>query len=291
MIRALRALRALPLLLLPLAACADDDTTPLADVTVMSDHAVFGDAAISPDGSVGFFAGRDGDTAVVARLAADGTPTDLVRGAPLLSARGLVAIDASSVYVADETGDAIYEVGAGAPRIVDGTSGTHPRAVELDAAGTLYWVGQDGGAPAVFSLAGGSRHVVAKDARFTALGGIDVAGDGTVYVTDDGGSVFEVSGATVSVLAAGVTLGDPAGIALTGDDRTVLVSSLDATGHSQVLLLDASTGSRSTFDDVIGANTGSGGLHRAQDATDRFIWCGSTVGNGGPGTVFRVDLR
>ncbi len=281
-----RALAALPCLLLPLVACTDDPT-PLARVEMLSDRAAASDAALSPDGAVAFFAGQDGTTAVVGRLDADGAPVELLRGGLLRSARGLVALDATTVYVADEVGAAVVKVGAGAPVTVAATMGTRPRAVELDGAGALYWVGVDGDDPAVFALTGEARRVIARDGRFTALAGLDVAADGTVYVTDEAGAVFRIADGVVTVLADDVSLGTPAGVALTPDDATVMVSSLDASHHSQVLLLDAATGARSTFNDTIGANTGSGGLHRAQAAGDRFIWCGVTAT--GP-VVYRVTL-
>lgn len=285
----LRSLAVPTCAVLSLAACADDDPAPLADVSVMSDRAVFGDAALSPDGTVGFFAGMDASTPVVARLATDGAPVELVRGAPLVSARGLVAIDATTVLVADEDGDAVVRVGAGAPAPVAGTVGTRPRAVELDGAGALYWVGDDGDGAAVFTSAAGVRRVIARDARFTTLDGLDVAADGTVYVTDRAGAVYRIAGGEVTALAEGVRLGSPAGVALAPDDATLLVSSLDADHHSQVLLVDVATGAQATFHDVIDVNTAAGGLHRAQDAAREFIWAGVT--SGADGTVFRVTLR
>ena len=86
-----------------------------------------------------------------------------------------------------------------------------------------------------------------------------------------------------------VTLGAPAGMALTQDESTLLVSSLAADGTSQVLIVDLATGATSTFNGTIGASHASGGLHRAQN-NNTFAWCGVTVGNGGAGTVFRVTL-
>ena len=284
----IRSLPALPCLLLTLAACTDDDPAPLAAVSLMAPSTGAVDAALSPDGTVGFYAGHDGAAAIVGTIDAGGARV-VLRGAPLQSARGLVAADADTVYVADELGDAVYRVDGGVATRLAPTAGTHPRVVELDDAGTLYWAGLDGDDAAIFALTGDGRRVVARDPRFTSIGGLDVADDGTVYVADDSGTVFRVAGASVTVLAEGLTLGDPAGVALTGDGATLLVSALDATGHSQVVLLDTATGARSTFHDVIGASTGSGGLHRAQDAVDQLIWVDLSAGTAG--TVYRVKLN
>ena len=79
---------------------------------------------------------------------------------------------------------------------------------------------------------------------------------------------------------------NPAGVALTLDDTTLLVSGLDAHGHSQVYLIATGTGAIATFaGGGIGDNTGSGGVHRAVDRSI-FGWAGRSGG----GTVYSIGL-
>ena len=83
--------------------------------------------------------------------------------------------------------------------------------------------------------------------------------------------------------------GDPAGIALTLDESLLLVSALETNrDSSMVLVIDLATLRLGVVNQVIGANIGSGGLHRAQ-GRNLLAWCGVTVGGGG--IVYRVELK
>ena len=86
------------------------------------------------------------------------------------------------------------------------------------------------------------------------------------------------------------TGGQLAGLTLTLDGSLLLVSSLDETaGTAQVLVLDLATQQSSVINDVISANTGAGGLHRAHEL-DVFAWADLTSGSLG-GTVYRVLIN
>lgn len=206
-------------------------------------------------------------------------------------ARGLVVgPEGDTVYVADPGADGLFSVSTagGEASVIMNTQGFAPTAVEISN-GELYFAGtdpMDGGA-AVYriSLSGGMPALVATAP--VELDGVVVGPDGVVYAAG-GGTVFSIVDGMVSALAEDLTLGDPAGLALTPDDSTLMVSSLSAEGTSQVVLIDLATGAISTYDDVIGANVGSGGLHRAQGDASVYAWCGIT--SGGEGSVYRINF-
>ena len=96
--------------------------------------------------------------------------------------------------------------------------------------------------------------------------------------------MFAGHGARVVVVGAGVVVGDGETTASAALSRpTVALVPL-----SQALLLDTTTYTTSVFNDPIGENRASGGLHRAFD-TDTFAWADTT--GGGEGTVYRIKLR
>jgi hypothetical protein len=122
--------------------------------------------------------------------------------------------------------------------------------------------------------------------------GVAVASNGKVYVAGYRGAVstqgvvLEVDGGRTRPLVNGVRLGSPAGIALTLDESLLLVSSLAADGSAQVLLVDLASGATSIFNDVIGANRASGGLHRAHRAS-YLAWVDR--GLPGQGRIYGVE--
>lgn len=173
--------------------------------------------------------------------------------------------------------------------VIPGTEGFHVRAVDYPAAdvGYLYFTGEDpdSGTIGVFKVDqdGGTPELVASGMGSVPTG-LVVAEDGTVYSAADG-SLYE--GGTE--IASGLTLGQPAGLALTPDESTVMVSAV-GDGHSEAVLVNRTDRSVSIFDDVISENVGSGGLHRAQQDPTLYAWCGVTAGTTGGGVVYRISF-
>jgi sugar lactone lactonase YvrE len=189
--------------------------------------------------------------------------------------------------------------------LVAGTEHTTPRGLEVveeNGAEMIYFTGFTGSGPnddqpAVMKVPaeGGPLTVIAKGAPLVEPVGVTVDANGVIYVTDqaaggDGlGSVFRITGGNVETLVARVRTGDPAGIALTLDESLLLVSAVETNvDSSMVLVIDLATGRLGVVNQVIGANIGSGGLHRAHHS-NLLAWCGVTTGGGG--IVYRVELR
>ncbi len=268
------------------------------------------DAAPNPAGDTFYFVAQTpaGSAGVFSVPAGGGAVTTVFSGSPLVAPRGIVvSSDGGTLYVADPNasgGGAVFAIPAGgsSATAVSGTQGTKPRALDLvkeGASDVLYVAGVDpqNGRAGVWRVpaAGGSRTSVMTGSPLAFADGVAVASNGTVYVAGRTGNsassavVLQVDRRGHKPIVRNVTLGAPAGIALTKDESTLLVSSLAADGTSQVLIVDLASGSTSTFNGTIGAGRSSGGLHRAQ-SNNTFAWCGVTVGNGGQGTVFRVTL-
>jgi hypothetical protein len=251
------------------------------------------DAVPAPDGAVVYFlarttTGRPG----VFRVPATGGPTAiLATGAPLMAPRGLVvSADGRTLYIADPAapgGGAIFALATtgGQPRRLAGTTGLRPRALDLIRRGerdVLYVAGGHAsiGRAAVWRLVPGDGRPptpVFNGAASLVADGIAVTANGEIFLAaragraDVTGLVLKIKDGVARPLVSGVRLGRPAGLALTLDEATLLVSSLARDGTAQVLLVDLASGGVSTFNDVIGANRHSGGLHRAQGA-NVFAW-------------------
>lgn len=266
------------------------------------------DAVPSPDGSTIYYTsfGKDGVPAVFSVPAAGGDPTVLTSGAPFVTPLGLdVSSDGKTLYVADPwtagaDGNAIFAVpttGNGAPTVVAGTQGTAPQGVTI-VGDQLYYSGinpANAGQAAIYKIAiggAGDATIVAQGTRLIAPSGLAVAKDGTVYVLDrlasgNGlGAVLRVQNGTVDSIASDVRIGGQmAGIALTLDESTLLVSSLDKTaGTAQVLTINLSNMQTGIINDVIKASTAAGGLHRAHDV-NIFAWADVSRS----GRVYRVE--
>ena len=227
--------------------------------------------------------------------AAGGTVSEIFSGAPFVDPHGLgISTDGATLFVADRGADGgkggVYSlpVNGDLPALVAGTDGSHASAIDIVSEGKadrLYFTGTDAdGKPAVLSIptSGGAATVLASGDPLGSPDGLAVASDGVVYVTDKApagggaGRVFTIDGGVVEVLVDDLIAGDPAGTALTLDERTLLVSSIDvATGTSQVLLVDLTNNKTSSYNKVIKVNKVSGGLHRALSRND-FAWAGKT---------------
>lgn len=273
------------------------------------------DAVPSPDGNTLYFTAiADDGCPAVFRAAADGSDfTRLAACDPFVMPLGIaVSLDGQTLYVADSfaagaAGNAIFAVSTNTPHSVSavaGTEGTAPLGVEIGlryGVETLFYTGIDvhDGHPAVYALptGGGAAEVLAKGAPMVAPSGVAVSSEGTVFVLDrlasgNGlGAVLRINDGQAIVMQSNVrTGGQLAGLTLTLDGSLLLVSSLHETdGTAQVLVLDLAAQQSSVINDVISANTGAGGLHRAHDV-DVFAWADLTSGDLG-GTVYRVLIN
>jgi DNA-binding beta-propeller fold protein YncE len=285
----------------PAAPAAAHATTATLVATVAGADAL--DAVPDPAGRTIFFTTDGPDGPAIMRVPSGGGAVHTVlAGRPLVDPTGLaVAADGKRLFVADAGAGRILAVsrdGRGV-RSLAGSLGTRPRGLDVQLRGDaqrLVFTGVDpaDGAPAVLALgAQGAKHatVLAKGAPLRRPQGVAIAGDGAIYVSDRGlgrrldGRVFKLAGGQVTPVAQGIRLGDPAGLALTRDGATLLVSSLaPAAGTAQVLLVNTATLATSTFDDVIGANRAAGGLHRGL-RTSVMAWADVQR----PGRVYRVD--
>lgn len=284
-----------PMLLVSLVACTATEPEPSEGPRVELVQEVEGpvDSTPSADGSTVYVVT---DTAAGSQLLhlADGEAHPL---ASFEHARAVVTDAAGIVYVADTGADAVFAVTSdGTSTMLAGTEGLGARALHLG--DVLYVAGDDGsGSGVVFEIPrdGGTATMLASGFP-GLLDGIVRADDGTLYVAGEAvagagaedGALFEIVDGEPAPLAEGIHLGTPAGVSLTPDDATVMVSSLSDAGTSQVVLVAREDGSTSIFDDVIRQNIGSGGLHRAAEAAEILSWCG--IASGTSGGVYQVGF-
>lgn len=302
-----------------------DGTVALAPATTSGSYSRPFDSVPDSGGNTFYFIAMDptatdaktgeasGAMGIFSVPAGGGAAKKIFSGAPL-SAPFSIAIsgDDKTLFVADRRAgeDAaddlkaggIYSlpVSGGTPALVGGTAKYGPRAVEVSG-DQLYFTGADpaDGMAGVFrtGVGGGSPSVVAKGDPFRDPSGLSIAGSGDIYVADSLtdtsslGNIVKVSGGTASVFVKNLSLGFPAGIAVTMNGKTLLVSAQDLKSNTSVVdVIDVATQKVSVFNQGIETSADSGGLHRAAKA-DVLSWCGVTVGNGGSGTVFQVTFK
>lgn len=297
----LSAPAALPLALLAsvaLAACADPgpkdsdtapDTVPAITVTPVLDGVDDPlDATPGPDGVTVYYAGTEGGVSGVWQID---------RSDPLArldAPRGLVFEgDGATIYASAAGGLYAIPAAGGDPALIPGTEGMAVDGVdtaEVDGAGCVFFVA-GGQAPGLYRVAeaGGAVEAGATGAPFATPGGVVVGEDGTAWVVDRSaglgasGALIRVSGGAAEIVVDSFIAGDPAGVALTPDGAAIMISSLDDAWRPQVLIVSAADASTSVFNDVIGENDTSGGLHRA-DVTADYAWVDRR------GTIYYIEL-
>jgi sugar lactone lactonase YvrE len=262
-------------------------------VTVMSDAPNNLDAVFTSDAQTAYFTAASKAGRGVFRVAASGGTDSAVHlGTPFVAPRGLaIASDDQTLYVADPQAKgqgAIFalQTNGGAPQILKGTQGYQPRGLEVanqNGADKIYFTGKDpkDGQAGVFQISASgdaAPTLIAKGKPFISPDSITIARTGEVFVTDNGtngkGNVWKISGNQVTPLVKNAPLGNPAGVALTMDETTLLVSALQPQNlHAQVLVVNLKTGDTSTVTKVIGKNPAAGGLHRARNSNS-FAWSG-----------------
>lgn len=262
------------------------------------DHSI--DAARGPDGAAIYFLADAAGTPALQQALAGSAPRTVASG--LTGATSLVVTSDGTAAIVAADHDAVrglarVDLARGAVDWIAGADDLAARGLDLvrgDTGDLLVFTGRaPGGTPAVFELGLDGTGLVTR-AGFPAdadLDGVARTADGALFVADRRGSIWHVvDGDAPTEVLTDITLGEPAGIALTLDDSTLLVSSLAVDGSSQVVLLDTATFATSIFADVIGANRASGGVHRALDA-DLFAWCGATKPRpGGDGSSIVYDI-
>jgi DNA-binding beta-propeller fold protein YncE len=257
-----------------LAASTGTFTRPLSSVPDASGEAIYF-VATGANGSGVFNVPSSG-----------GAVTEVFAGDPFVDPTDLVlSTDNRMIFVADSASGSILSLGVdgGTPTVVPGTAGTMPVALDLvrrTDRDRIYYCGANAasGQKAVFEIP--SEGAGEATLRYSGSPLVDPTGivsgaDGTLYIADNG-TVYRLSGTTLSEIAHGILMGRPGGIALTPDGRSIVVSSRSAgNGTAQVQIIDLSTGSMSIFNREIGANSNPAGLHVARDssgATGVYSW-------------------
>jgi len=267
------------------------------------------DATPSPDGARIYYLATAADelgeeSAGVFTVAADGgrsAPETVAHGAPFVTPVGIAtSLDGKSLFVADTAASAVFSLqsSGGTPSTLGGTHGYAPAGVTVakrKQEERVYFTGRDpqSGEAGLFSMpaSGGAPQVEASGALFTQPGGVTVSAGGDAYVVDQGehsASVLRVRGGQAEPFVTGIGVGFPAGITLTRNEATLIVSGLDpVTKHDVVYFVEVASGKLSQLTQVVGGFSEAAGLHRAHD-TDVFAWADSRAR--GSGTVFMIKL-
>lgn len=270
------------------------------------------------DGAVAFIATlpateEEPARAAVLRGEPDGEPSVLYAGSLLANPLDLdLSVDGTLLFVADSVhldadgqnaGGAILELplDGSEPRAL--ATGHAPRAVTVGDSGEIYFSGRDpeDGAPGVFRLADGAVERVYSGAPLVDPSGIAVFADGRVLVADtrlgegeaselpSRGGVVLLEDGEASVFAAGFETGYPAGIALTADDATLIVSGQGPDSSNLVFLFATANPAEPAYVETAfaGEHWSSAGLHRAH-GTNRLAWCDRSASGG---TIYTITAR
>lgn len=219
-----------------------------------------------------------------------------------------VSLDGRTLYVADfaggKSGLGAIAVGAltgGAFEFV--AEGFSPRSVTVAPSGDVLFSGIDptSGRPGVFELDGGNVTPVFVGAPLIDPSGIAAFADDRLLVADtrafdavgvelgNEGSIVLIENGQATTFATGFATGFPAGIALTQDEGTLLVSAESADRHDVLLLVDVANPAlapKQVAASFSALQDAAGGLKRTH-GRDEFSFA-SLAANGG-GTVFRIE--
>ncbi len=246
----------------------------------------------------------------VFKVSASGGPiTRLTMGAPLVSPFNItISDDGNTLFIADSGADTSEEradgkvftlpTAGGTPSVLSGTEGLVPGGVEA-MGDALYITGKKDGRPGVFKtgLGGGNISAISTDAMFSDPSGVAATRKGDVFVVDSGSATSAQSLASVikitpegktEILIDGLSVGHPAGVALSNDEQLLLVSGFsNEKGTDVVFTVNLATSEVGEFTEKIADFTESAGLHRARNA-DVFAWADSHAQK--TGTVYAVRL-
>jgi sugar lactone lactonase YvrE len=268
------------------------------------------DATPSPDGKRVYYLATTLDEqgeefAGVFVVAADGgkgaQPETVSSGEPLVTPVGITtSLDGNTLFVADTAASSVFSVqsAGGSLSALSGTEGYQPAGVTVarrQKEERVFFTGHDpqSGAAGLFSLpaSGGAAQVEASGDLFEHPGGVVVSAKGDAFVVDmgqDNARVLRVRDGKAEAFVSGIGVGFPAGITLTHDESTLIVSGLDPnTKHDVVYFVEVASGKLSQLTQVVGAFSEAAGLHRAHD-TDVFAWADSRAN--ASGTVYLLKL-
>jgi hypothetical protein len=279
---------------------------PRAGVPLASEAVAFIATQLAPGSEEEEGAAR---AAVFLQPAGNEPPRVLYAGELLVSPLDIEAsADGETLFVADYAGGsdgrgAIASLPATGGELTLLAQGYSPRSVTLGPSEQLYFSGvdPDSGEPGVFRLSAGAVTPVFRGAPLVDPSGIAVFSDGSLLVADtrlfDGdvdpsarageAGIVRIAEGRASVFTTGFATGFPAGIALTVDERTLIISGQGPDRSDTVYLVDVRqpqlaptpiTAAFSIHQDS------SAGLKRAH-GENTFIWASLSAGGG---TVFKI---
>ena len=286
-----------------------DSDAPAPKISVAANDAMTQapfDATPSPDGARIYYTalGKDenGEPApgVFTVAASGGEIKQLALGEPLTAPVNVsVSLDGKTLFIADPASSAVFTLATsgGAPSKLEGTDGYAPRGLVVakatDGREYVYFTGRtpDSQEAGLFRIdpAGGAAIALAMGEPLQDPAGVAVDGKDVAYVVEtssDAASarVVRVDAKGSATFVEGLGIGFPAGITVTRDDKTVLVSGLDPeTKRDVVYFVDASNKQISRLTKTVGEFHEPAGLHRAHDA-DVFAWADSQANE--TGTVY-----
>jgi len=242
---------------------------------------------------------------------AQGAPTLLYAGDKMVSPFDIDAsIDGKTLYIADfaagaEGRGAILSLSTTGGEPTEVVSGFSPRGVTVADDDRVYFSGTDDmtGGPGVFVVAGSSVSRVFVGAPLVDPSGIAVRKDGAVLVSDTRLSDGELAGTTktvaseagvvlikdgqASIFATGFATGFPAGIALTTDEKSLIISGEGPDRSDTVYIVDVANPQAPptvVTDKFSAYQDSSAGLKRAHDS-NTFIWASLAANRG---TIYRI---
>jgi hypothetical protein len=276
------------------------------------------------DGSVAFLATVEGSSdlettrsgtrvAVWLKAPGEAQPRVLYAGDKLVNPFDIDAsIDGKTLYIADIAGGAegdgaIVTMSPSGGEPIELVSGYAPRAITVSDNGDVFFSGLDEatGEAGVFTLSGTAVSRVFAGAPLVDPSGIAVLKDGGVLVVDtrlfDGApgaapphaseaGVVLIKDGQASIFATGFATGYPAGIALTIDDKALIISGEGRDRSDTVYIVDVGNpkAPKTVVTDKFSAyQDSSAGLKRAHDS-NTFIWA-SLAANGG--TVYSIQAK
>lgn len=264
-----------------------------------------------PDGRVTFLATDTASGAMGLFMQSSGGTSLLYKGAALVAAHDLdttlyydaILVADPGVVTKDDNGNDVvgaisrFSLSGGEPEQL--ALGYAPVAVTVGAGG-VYFSGRDPqtGEKGVFRLSGRTASPVHTGAPFVDPSGIAVLSDGGVLVADtslhestpiigEAGVVLLKDGAA-TVFATGFTSGYPAGIAVTLDEKSLIVSGESMDRSDTVYIFDVAKPTAAptvVTAEFSGQQDSSAGLHRLRE-DNTYVWASGSF-NGG--TVYRIQ--